>query len=222
MTCVVGLLQGDKIHFGADTAATNGWSLAQAEMRGHKVFCNGIYAFGGCGSIRLLQLLEHALEVGEPDWDNLEGYMATEFANLVRHCLRSGGFLKRENHVETFSDPGCFMVGVGEHLFVMYEDFSVIERAEPYEAIGSGEDIALGSLYSTAGLEIEPQRRVEMALEAAARFNAGVRAPFNFITYDIPAFRKELVITTSRVPTPPDELTIEDDKPKKKTVKRKT
>ncbi|MFA6271107.1 MAG: hypothetical protein WC657_07940, partial [Candidatus Paceibacterota bacterium] len=187
---------------------------------GHKVFHNGIYAIGGCGSIRLLQLLEHALETGEPDWDNLEGYMATEFSNLVRHCLRTGGFLKRENHVETFSEPGCFMVGVGEHLFTMYDNFGVIERAEPYEAVGCGEDIALGSLHSTAGMDIDPQKRVEMALEASARYNAGVRAPFNFLVYDVPAFRKEVAIITSRVEPEFAGLQISDDEPKKKRAKK--
>jgi hypothetical protein len=46
---------------------------------------------------------------------------------------------------------------------------------DSFTAVGSGHDIAKGSLFSTEG---DPQTRVLLALEAAERFSAAVRAPF--------------------------------------------
>jgi hypothetical protein len=47
-------------------------------------------------------------------------------------------------------------------------------------AEGSGQQLALGSLYST-GLIKTPRKRVRMALEAASKFNMAVRGPFTII-----------------------------------------
>jgi hypothetical protein len=47
-------------------------------------------------------------------------------------------------------------------------------------AEGAGQDLALGSLFSTATIKT-PRKRVRMALEAAAKFNMTVRPPFTII-----------------------------------------
>ena len=41
-----------------------------------------------------------------------------------------------------------------------------------------GKDFALGSLYSTEKTNLTTQERINFALEAAAKFSAGVRPPF--------------------------------------------
>lgn len=45
-------------------------------------------------------------------------------------------------------------------------------------AVGSGEDVALGALYATAGTGMKPKARLRLALEAAERFKVGVHRPF--------------------------------------------
>ncbi len=48
---------------------------------------------------------------------------------------------------------------------------------DSFMAIGSGAQIALGSLYST--IELPPQERVLKALEAAEHLCVSVRRPFD-------------------------------------------
>jgi hypothetical protein len=62
----------------------------------------------------------------------------------------------------------------------MDTDYHIGEADVPYMAEGSGQQLALGSLYST-GLIKTPRKRVRMALEAAAKFNMAVRGPFTII-----------------------------------------
>jgi len=65
-------------------------------------------------------------------------------------------------------------------IFSMDSDFHIGEADVQYMAEGAGQELALGSLYSTAQVKT-PRKRVRMALEAAAKFNMSVRPPFTII-----------------------------------------
>ena len=62
----------------------------------------------------------------------------------------------------------------------MDTDFHIGEADIQYMAEGAGQDLALGSLFSTANIKT-PRKRVRMALEAASKFNMTVRPPFTII-----------------------------------------
>ena len=62
----------------------------------------------------------------------------------------------------------------------MDTDFHIGEADVPYMSEGAGQEIALGSFYSTPSIKT-PRKRVRLALEAAAKFNMSVRAPFTII-----------------------------------------
>ncbi|MEV5751138.1 hypothetical protein AB0L00_25240 [Actinoallomurus sp. NPDC052308] len=50
-----------------------------------------------------------------------------------------------------------------------------------YTAVGCGAEIALGALHATAGAGMSLEARAIAALEAAAHFSTGVRAPFTVV-----------------------------------------
>ena len=62
----------------------------------------------------------------------------------------------------------------------MDTDYHVSEVDVDYLAEGSGQQIALGSLYSTSTIKT-PRKRVRMALEAAQKFIMSVKGPFTII-----------------------------------------
>ena len=62
----------------------------------------------------------------------------------------------------------------------MDTDFHIGEADIQYMAEGAGQELSLGSLYSTTSIKT-PRKRVRMALEAAAKFNMAVRPPFTII-----------------------------------------
>ena len=173
MTCIVGLLENGNIYMGGDSAGVGGYSLST--RKDEKVFINGEFIFGFTTSFRMGQLLRYSLDPLEryPKIDVYK-FMVNDFINAVRKCLKDGGYAQKDKEEEL---GGTFLVGYQGRLFEIEDDYQVAEVFENYASCGCGFDLALGSLFSTEGQE--PEKRVRMALEAAAKFSAGVSPPFN-------------------------------------------
>jgi ATP-dependent protease HslVU (ClpYQ) peptidase subunit len=176
VTCVVALRHEGVIYMGCDSAGVGGYS--RSNRLDPKIYRVGEMLIGFTSSFRMGQLLGYSLTLPRhhPD-DAIEKYMATQFVNAVRECLKSGGWAKKENEQE---ECGFFLVAYKGRIFEVQSDYQVAENAEPYSAVGCGFDLALGSLF-TSGLALQttdPRRRVEIALEASAAFSAGVYPPF--------------------------------------------
>lgn len=178
MTCIVGLVDNGTVYIGGDSAGSSNWQLII--RKDAKVFRNGDFLIGACGSFRMIQLLRYAFKppvYEKPLFDDsseyLSCYMATSFIDGIRECLKSGGFAKKETEQES---GGCFLVGFQGRLFCIQSDYQVEEALCGYNAIGDGDDIARGSLYATQ--ELQPNGRVLTALQAAQYHCTSVSAPF--------------------------------------------
>lgn len=174
MTCIVGLVAEDNnVYIGADSAGVGGYSLTVRKDR--KVFKVGDFVIGGTSSFRMLQLLHHVFT--PPAYDEavgLEKYMATAFIDAIRECFKAGGYLKKDSERES---GGCFLVGFRGRLFQIGDDFQVGEPLADYDAVGCGSEIARGVLYATP--DMQPRKRVELALKGSEAHNIGVRGPFH-------------------------------------------
>lgn len=173
MTCIVGVEHGGRVWIGGDSAGVAGYSITS--RADSKVFRNGPYVMGFTSSFRMGQLLRWKLEPPKPpkEPEYLECFMSTEFVDAVRKCLSSGGYAAKKNEVE---EGGTFLVGVKGVLFTVESDFQVGLNHDGYDAVGCGQDLALGSLFTTVG--VKPKARVKAALMAAAHHSAGVAGPF--------------------------------------------
>ncbi|GAA2589955.1 hypothetical protein GCM10010435_80790 [Winogradskya consettensis] len=172
MTAIVGLESKGKVFIGGDSAGVAGLSLTvRADT---KVFRKDSYIFGFTTSFRMGQLLRYSLAPPSPV-GNLDAFMATTFVDALRDCLKAGGWATKESEREV---GGTFLVGVQGRLFTVYDDYQVATAADGFAAAGSGDEIALGALYATAGTGLKPRKRVLRALAAAERFSGGVRGPF--------------------------------------------
>lgn len=175
MTCIVGLVDGNSIWMGGDSAGADGsWSLTVRADR--KVFRNGPMIFGFTTSFRMGQLLRYALKVPhhEPDVD-VDRYMATTFIDAVRDCLKAHGYATKKDGQES---GGTFLVGYRGRLFHIADDYQVGEALDGFDACGCGSDLAKGALFASAHLG--GHDRLDLALRAAERHSAGVRGPFHY------------------------------------------
>lgn len=173
MTCIVGLVENGNVYIGGDSAGVS--SLSVTVRNDRKVFKNGEMVFGFTSSFRMGQLLNHSLTVPDhPSGMPIQKYMVTLFVDAVRECLQEGGYARKINEGEV---AGTFLVGYQGKLFTIESDYQVGENLLGYASVGCGEDIALGSMYSTVGQE--PKVRLLTALKAAEKFSGGVRAPFH-------------------------------------------
>ncbi len=174
MTCVVAISEGGIVYMGADAAGVAGYSIRT--RKDPKIYKVGPFLFGFTMSFRMGQLLGHAFTA--PDRDPriaTDKWMSTVFIDAVRTCLKAGGWAKKENETE---EGGTFLVGYEGRIFRIDSDYQVGESQLQYEAVGCGDDIAMGSLYTTHAMGgIGPSARITTALCAAESFSAGVRGP---------------------------------------------
>ena len=184
MTCIAAVAHNGVVTMGADSAATC-YNFDIMSINSSKMFrlLKGQVLVGVCGSGRAQDLLEFNLTLPAlPKRDtDIRRWIVREFIPRARLVYFEGGFIRQKNGVEGFGDS-AMLIGVRGQIFHLYGDFQTEQGVLPYAAIGSGGPFARGSLFSTANIDIlTPRERVREALEAAERFNAGVRGPFKII-----------------------------------------
>lgn len=167
MSVVVGLETQGGVWLAWDSAST--YDDGEQELVGTKGFKLSGIGVGVVGGRHDL-VLRHYLDVDQPGKTvNVEHWGATTLANAVYTQL-SAANLHTEDWGALFAVRGV--------LLRMDKDWSCMRSLRGYTAIGSGAEYALGSMHSTAELVgADAQRRVELAVEAAAAHSAGVRLP---------------------------------------------
>jgi len=178
MTCVVAMITKFGVVMGADSAGVSNYDV---QIRAdEKIFIKNKMIFGFTSSFRMGQILRYDLEIPKhaKGMDDYE-YMVAQFIPAVRKCLFDGGFLTKNNNNEM---GGVFLVGYKKKIYKVEADFQVGRRVEKYDVCGSGEDVALGSLYTTTNTanwrKRHPSEAIKIALQAAARFKTTVAGPF--------------------------------------------
>ncbi len=178
MTAIAGIVEDGKIWLGGDAAGTGGY---RSQLRADpKVFVKGEFAFGYTGSFRMGQLIEYEFSAPVPrEGEAGMAYMVRRFVPAIKSTFAAGGFHDGENGRVFY---GGFLVGYRGQLYEVHGDYQVARITQSYMACGSGHDLALGSLHSTEQFQLKPRERLEMALSAAAEFNAAVRGPFSIVS----------------------------------------
>lgn len=172
MTCIAAISHNGTVFMGADSAGIAGLSLTI--RKDPKIYKVGNFIFGFTDSFRMGQLLGYKFDPPKHyDDKTIEQYMHTDFIESLRVTLRDGGFSRSNNGEES---AGTFLVGYKGRLFKVESDYQIGENVEPFDAVGCGAELAIGALFATK--EMKPEQRLNIALEAAEAFSAGVRRPF--------------------------------------------
>jgi len=186
MTCIVALIDGNKVYMGGDSAASDDKSGLILQRTDPKVFKVGQYGIGFTDSFRMGQVLQYNWKppVYTPTRNNsnLDKFMRTKFVDSVKEAFQENGYGKFGAGTEEGDEGGIFVIAVAGtgRIFTMESDFHIGEADVQYMAEGSGQQLALGSLFTSSNIKT-PRKRVRMALEAAAKFIMSVRGPFTII-----------------------------------------
>ncbi len=178
MTCICAVVHQDgmTISFGADSAGSNEYAITVNQSR--KIFKKNNLLFGVAGSWRQMQLLHYSLSIPErPIRITDEEYIALYVVDAIRSCFQEKNTAKYENNQE-FSSC-AILIGYRGSIYRLNEDYGAL-ISTTYDAIGSGDDVAKGALYTTGHLH--PLDRITVALRSAAEHTAFVRGPFVFET----------------------------------------
>lgn len=181
MTCIVGLIENDKVYIGGDSAGVAGYHTYIREDE--KVFKNKNMIFGYTSSFRMGQLLRY--KFSPPPHNPQKGdyeYMCTDFIDEVIKCFKNNQFAKEKENVVL---GGTFLIGYNKNLYYIDSDFQVGKNMNGFAACGCGDTYALGALKILQSLDkssTSPEDKIIKSLEIAEYFSAGVRKPFNIVS----------------------------------------
>jgi len=176
MTCIVGVVdtKNKRVLIGADSAGISGWDITIRKDK--KVFNVGDFVIGCTSSFRMIQLLQFSFNPPDIGGKDIFEYMCTDFINAVRTCFRDGGYLQK--YTDGDEKGGSFLVGYGDRLFKVDEDFQVGESAQGFDSCGAGAFYALGAIFNTKETSSAADAVME-ALAAAEYFSSAVSDPFS-------------------------------------------
>jgi ATP-dependent protease HslVU (ClpYQ) peptidase subunit len=175
MTCIVGIILDKEVFMGGDSCGSNYYTAGV--QKNPKVFRKGELIMGYTTSFRMGQLLEFNLTVPvRPENISDLVYIVEHLIPAIRACLKAGGFAEVQNNKE---EGGQFLIGYRGGLYEIQNDYSALQSSLDYAAVGSGQQVALGALWATAGQD--PESRIKTALHAAVAHTPYVREPFTII-----------------------------------------
>lgn len=181
MTCIVGLVENGVVYIGGDSLGSNGYfKTVRKDKKVFKLKDTDNAIAGYTSSFRMGQLLMYGSGLidsrDEPDIDH--EYLVTKFIPKLTSLFENGGYGKNNSGSKS---GGTFLLGYKDKLYQIQSDYQVGEPSLGYDACGSGEDFALGSLHSTERSGLSPEERIHKALQAATEFSVGVGAPFYIV-----------------------------------------
>lgn len=178
MTCIVALEHDGYVWLGTDSAASNGHTLSIVDTP--KIIKNGNLVFGYTSSFRFADLLRFKLKFpnqkrGQDDRDYIVGVVVEK----IRNSLKAGGFAKVTEGCR--ESGGTALIAYRGKVYTLQDDFSIIRYVDGYSSCGSGGELALGSLATTAALDVKPEDRVRLALQVAAKHCCTVEGPEHIV-----------------------------------------
>lgn len=174
MTCIVGIEHNQGVTIAGDSRSTSGW---YANVVQWKAFELGDLLIGCCGGPRTAQLVRYRLVVPPLDIHDVDRWIACEFADAVREVLKESGAGKVNAGVDEMDGSSGMLVAVAGRLYTLHSDFQWSRNVCGYQAIGSGRELATGSLHTTAQLQLTPTERAQMAVQAACDHSASCGPP---------------------------------------------
>lgn len=184
LTCIIGMIdkENDCVWIGGDSLGSNGYTKA-VELQ-PKIFRNKTLKdviMGSTTTFRHIDLLKYSDRL----FDELDLYKNTELDHeyMVTRFIPSIITLFKEGIIDSSeTNRGAnFIVGVANKLFEIQADYSVLEPLLGFCSVGSGEDVAMGSMITTKDTDMTVPEKIEVALKAAEECCCGVQRPFYII-----------------------------------------
>ena len=162
-TCIIMIREGKKIYLGSDMNVCRGATVVNTSFP--KIMDVGPLTIAVCGTVRLLQLCQFGLDptsyIGL-DEDKVLPQLSEDLFEL---------WSARKNTDEDNIYGSVLVINNRKPYEISVPDLSYIPIDTKYYAMGSGEDVALGSLYETNQFDMEPEERIKSAITAANHFD---------------------------------------------------
>jgi hypothetical protein len=170
VTCIAAIAHEGKVYIGGERAAADEVSIVPLSVP--KVNVKGDWIYGYAGTYGIGQLMD--LIKLPPAGDNPYLTLRTVVVDKLKDTISK---YSRENDKESET---VWLIGAGGRLFELHHsDYSTIEVSTT--AIGSGANLALGSLYTTSDWKNQ-EKRLKTAIEAAITYSPTCQGPIDIFS----------------------------------------
>jgi 20S proteasome alpha/beta subunit len=173
MTIIVGAVENNTIYIGGDRGASDEESIISLSRP--KIYIKGGWVFGYSGSLGTGQLMEF-VEFPVPSGEDVYRLLRLDIVSNLKSLIEDHGNSDSEHASE-------FIIGSQGRLFEFNTaDWSVAEVQET--AVGSGSQLALGSLYTTYIYKdtMHIEDRISLALDAAITYSPTCQEPIDILS----------------------------------------
>lgn len=187
MTCIVAIRDKNYSIVASDSGAfTESSRLLTTTL---KIGNFGKIIFGTAGSIRVINILKHYLNdpklIKKTKTQDAETFIVKRFVPILKQALTEAGASYQNDGGHTFENEIILIVDT--KIFVIQNDYSVLEPKEDFFASGSASYAASGALYVLNNLDPTHQiytieQKALMALSAAVGLHNTAAAPFFMIS----------------------------------------
>lgn len=167
MTCIAGIAHEGIVYIGGERSAADEVSITTLAVP--KVYVKGDWIYGFAGSYGIGQLMDTIKlpPAGENPYITLRTTVVERLKVAITNYSRE----------EMKDYDTSWLVGSGGRLFELHHsDYSVIEVHTT--AIGSGANLALGSLYTTHDWKSQ-EKRLKTAIGAAITYSPTCQGPID-------------------------------------------
>ncbi len=177
MTCIVGLEYEGKVYIGGDSCSSNGDRYITSSE--DKIFFvetrDDKFLIGGAGTSRGKDILTYNFNPTRANKDDSDDkFMRTIVVDAAKDAFKNCGHESAsQGHQRSYNN---FLIAYKGHLYKMGSDYAIINYHNTYAVIGSGQEVALGSLWTSRDWK-DPKKRIMTALEAAEAVISSVRSP---------------------------------------------
>lgn len=178
MTCIVGVAKEGTVWLGGDRAAVDN-GLSRTIIGDPKVFLLGELGVGVCGLPKVMDAVAHAIQLPKQRSGTPRGFLVSELVPALRAGLKSLDCTTEEAGYGTCFNGAMLLAYRGE-VYTLEGNFQLVKGSKGHASVGSGAELARGSLMETWRFD-SPRKRVMAALKAAADGNAGVAPPFDIV-----------------------------------------
>lgn len=179
MTCIAAVVKDGVVYMGGDTGGvdTDGGTIAL--FKDKKVFIRKGYLIGYAGSYTFGKLLQHVFDLpdippGLVSSDSIEKFVNGVLMPSLRKQSKSMDLSTEELDFE------C-LFGIKGHLYLVSNDWVALEPDSGFLSVGSGQQVAIGSLYTTQTWK-DPVKRINAALTASEEYCTSVLGPFTILS----------------------------------------
>lgn len=169
MTCIIGFINSDKktMKLVSDSRSSygNGFYLNKNGFR-EKVFTKGKFVIGCSGSSLLNQIVQFNFElpVHESGIDT-KVYLVKTFIPELRKSISINGGDKKDSKGRM---EGRIILGYEGKIFTLDSNYCIIEQDNKFTCIGSGAQIAYGSLATPS--KLSDMDKAKQAIDISSKF----------------------------------------------------